>query len=178
MRLWVTLTFAAIAAVTAIVVTSVFAARSEQALKSSAQDFALGNTINAADQLSKTINAEDAFSKAGRNHIRSTAVSLANQRRLAVWVIDSGGNLMSSKRSRRAEFKTIPGRYKAIVAGLSGGRYVNAANKGSATVVGVRIPRLGWTVVTYSTRPELAAQLGIVHSQVVQTALFASLAGA
>ena len=70
MRLWVTLTFAAIAAVTAIVVTSVFAARSEQALKSSAQDFALGNTINAADAISKAIAA---------HNLRSTVVSLGCQ---------------------------------------------------------------------------------------------------
>src|SRR5436190_10232820 len=128
MRLWVTLTFAAIAAVTAIVVTSVFAARSEQALKSSAQDFALGKTIAAADALSKSI---------GRDDVRSTAVSLAEQGRFAIWVFDSGGNLTTARRSRRAQFKTIPGRYKAVVEALSGRRYAASANKGSATVVAV-----------------------------------------
>jgi signal transduction histidine kinase/HAMP domain-containing protein len=168
MRLWVTLTFAAIAAVTAIVVTSVFAARSESALKNSAQDFAVGNTINAADQLSKV----------GAGQVRSTAAALANQRRFAIWVFDSGGNLISSKHSRRAELETIPDRFKAVVTALGGGRWVQPANQGRATVVAVPIPRGGGEVLTYSTRPELAAQLGIVHSQVVQTALFASLAGA
>jgi signal transduction histidine kinase/HAMP domain-containing protein len=170
MRLWVTLTFAAIAAVTAIVVTSIFAARSEAALKSSAKNFALGNTVSAADALSDARN------------IRSKAVSLANQRRFAIWVFDSGGNLITSKHSRRAELKTIPGRFSAIVRALSGGRYAEPANRGRADVVAVPIPRRGArrgeVVLTYSTRPELAAQLGIVHSQVVQTALFASLAGA
>jgi signal transduction histidine kinase len=169
MRLWITLAFAAIAAVTAIVVTSIFAARSESALQGSAQDFALGNTINVADAMSTAI---------GTDEIRSTATAVANQRRLAIWVFDSQGVLMTPHRSRRAEFSTIPARFKAIHIALSGDRYVNSSNKGRATVVAVPIPRRGGAVLTYSTRPELAAQLGIVHSQVVQTALFASLAGA
>jgi signal transduction histidine kinase/HAMP domain-containing protein len=169
MRLWITLTFAAIAAVTAIVVTSIFVTRSEHALTSSAQDFAVGSTIRAADTLSKTTGSGD---------IRSTAVSLANKRRFAVWVFDTGGNLVTGKRSRLAKFKNIPNRYKAVVAALAGGRYVDTSNKGRATVVAVPLPRNRGAVLTYSTRPELAAQFGIVHSQVVQTALFASLAGA
>jgi len=113
MRLWITLAFAAIAAVTAIVVTSIFAARSESALQGSAQDFALGNTINVADAMSTAI---------GTDEIRSTATAVANQRRLAIWVFDSQGVLMTPHRSRRAEFSTIPARFKAIHIALSGDR--------------------------------------------------------
>jgi two-component system, OmpR family, sensor histidine kinase ResE len=169
MRLWITLTFAAIAAVTAIVVTSIFSARSENALKSKAREFALGSTIYAADQLSKV----------GPEHFRATATSLANKRRLAIWVFDSGGNPLTPQRSRNAKLAGIPDHFKAVVTAISGGRWVQPANKGRATVVAVPIaPRGSGEVLTYSTRPELAAQLGIVRTQVIQTALFASLAGA
>ena len=168
MRLWITLTFAAIAAVTAIVVTSIFASRSENALKSKAQDFALGSTIYAADQLSR----------AGPDNVRATAAELATKRRLAIWVFDSGGNPVTPRRSRGANLTAIPDHFKAVVMAISGGRWVQPASKGRATVVAVPIPHGGGEVLTYSTRPELAAQLGIVRSQVIQTALFASLAGA
>jgi signal transduction histidine kinase/HAMP domain-containing protein len=170
MRLWITLTFAAIAAVTAIVVTSIFAARSEQALKSSAQDFALGNTITAAYKISQV----------APDHVPSTLVSLASQRRFAIWLIDSGGNRMSARRSgaRRTEYGKVPLRFPAIVTAINGDRYAKSVHKGKDIVVAVPIPHADGVVLTYSRRPELAAQLGIVHSQVVQTALFASLAGA
>jgi signal transduction histidine kinase/HAMP domain-containing protein len=170
MRLWITLAFAAIAAVTAIVVTSVFAARSEHALKNNAEAFALGNTISAADKLSGFI---------GTGRVSAMAVTLANQRRFAIWVFNSDGRRLSAKQSHRLEFNKVPHRLTAVVRALYHHRYLKSSNRGShATVVAVPIPRTGGAVLTYSTRPELAAQLGIVHSQVVQTALFASLAGA
>jgi signal transduction histidine kinase len=167
MRLWITLAFAAIAALTAVIVTSIFAARSEQALKSGSQDFAVGNTYHVADAVKKVI---------GTRKLRATTVSLANQRRAAIWVFDGSAKLLSSPRSRRAELSAIPHRKKAVNDALIGNRYTNSTN--SATVVAVPIPDKTGAVLTYTTRPELAAQLGIVHSQVVQTALFASLAGA
>jgi signal transduction histidine kinase/HAMP domain-containing protein len=173
MRLWITLAFAAIAAVTAVIVTSVFAARSESALKSSAKDIALGTTIRAADQLSHA---------SGPHAIRTRAATLANRRRFAIWVFDSGGNLITPKRSHRAGFRTIHGRFGAVVEALEGKRYVQPTENNRAIVVAVPLQSQRGAppgaVLTYSPRQELAAQLGIVHSQVVQTALFASLAGA
>lgn len=170
MRLWVALTFAVIGAVTALAVTSIFAARSEHALQGSAEDFAVGNTLSAADSIAGSI--------AQGTKARSAANALANRRRFAIWVFNERGKLISGRHSRRAQFDLVPGRNQAVHAAIAGSRYLSSLNKGRATVVAVPVPRVGGAVVTYSTRPELAAQLGIVHSQVVQTALFASLTGA
>ena len=59
-----------------------------------------------------------------------------------------------------------------------GGEYNSTVDHGRAVFVALPVPKVGGVMVTYSRLPELPGQLGIVHRQVVQAALFASLGGA
>jgi len=93
-------------------------------------------------------------------------------------VFDEDGNLISSRHSRQIQLRYIAPRDVAVHAALGHGKYISTIDNGNGTLVALPIPRVGGAVLTYSPRPELEGQLGIVHRQIVQAALFASLAGA
>ena len=62
---------------------------------------------------------------------------------------------------------------------LLGGRYNSSIDHGHGQLrIALPVPKVGGALLTYSPLPELQGQLGIVHRQVIQAALFASLAGA
>lgn len=171
MRLWLALVFALIAAITSVSITLVFSARSEKALKTNAQDFAIGGTLGASDTLAAVV-------RTGSGETQAAADAIANRRRMSVFVFDLIGKRLTSGRSRGVRFREIPQSRVALRTALEGDRYVANLERRRATLVATPIPRVGGAVVTYSTRPELAAQLGIVHKQIVEAALWASLVGA
>jgi len=169
MRFWLPLAFAAIAAVTALAVSWVFAARSERALKGNAEDFALASTLNAANAIS---NAEQS------GNLMDAVAAVVDRNRQAVFVFDEKGKLISPNRSRQIPFRAIKPREEAIDTALAGSTYVSPIDNGKGMLVAIPIPRGDGVLMTYSPRPELEGQVGIVHRGVVQAALFASLAGA
>ena len=62
---------------------------------------------------------------------------------------------------------------------LNGGRFVYSYEGGKAFVVGLHLTaRGGGAVVTYTPRPDLRQELGIVQSEVVKSALIAVGVGA
>lgn len=169
MRFWLPLAFAAIAAVTALVVSWVFSARSEHALRGSAEDFAVASTIGAKESVASAIQ---------HGNLAATLQAISERRRLAIFVFDEKGNLISPNHSRQIQLRYIAPRRAAVAAALGHGQYIATIDRGNGTLVALPIPRVGGAVLTYSPRPELEGQLGIVHHQIVQAALFASLAGA
>ncbi len=169
MRFWLPLAFATIAAVTALIVSWVFSARSEHALRGSAEDFAVASTLGATDSVATALQ---------HGNLPATLEAIAARRRLAIFVFDEHGKLISPVRSRQIQLRYIAPRHVAVGAALGHGRYISTIDHGNGTLVALPIPRVGGAVLTYSPRPELEGQLGIVHRQIVQAALFASLAGA
>jgi signal transduction histidine kinase/HAMP domain-containing protein len=169
MRLWLPLAFAAIAAVTALAVSWIFSARSERALHGNAQDFALANTLNARDAIA---DGEQ------RGNLAEAVSTVATRRRFAVFVYNEDGDLISPKTSRQIPVRYIAPREKAVRTALAGSTFNSPLDNGKGTLIALPLPRVGGAIMTYSTRPELEGQVGIVHRQIVQAALFASLAGA
>ncbi len=169
MRLWLALAFALIAAVTAVAITVVFSARSEKALRANAEDLAVGGTIQTANTFTAVIKTGEA---------QDLAEEIASRRRMSVFVFAAAGNKVAAAHAKGITLSSIPQHRVAIREALSGRRYIAPLERRRATLVAEPIPRVGGAVITYSSRPELAAQLGIVHEQIVQAALWASLVGA
>src|SRR5215208_6984825 len=169
MRFWLPLAFGLIAAVTALIVSWVFSGRSENALRASAEDLALASSLGAADNVADGVQ---------RGNLAATLDAIATNRQAAVFVFNEDGKLISSTHSRGIRLTSIVPRAKAVRTAMGNGKYVSTIDHGHGTLVGLPVPRVGGVVPTYSPRPELESQVGIVHRQVVQAALFASLAGA
>jgi signal transduction histidine kinase/HAMP domain-containing protein len=169
MRFWLPLAFALIAAVTALIVSWVFSGRSEHALRASAEDLALASTLGASDSVDHGIR---------RGNLNATVAEISANRGLAIFVYNEHAELISPGHSRGIQLRYIRPRGQAVATALTGGRFVSTIDNGHGTLVAIPIPRSGGVILTYSPRPELQSQVGIVHRQVVQAALFASLAGA
>lgn len=170
MRWWLALAFALIAAVTAVAVAEVFTARSETAFRERAEDLAVGNTFGAAEAVAEALSS-------GGQLEPDDVEAIAERRRLSLFVFDARGALISERRSRGKRVESIelePG----LSAALTGSRFVLPEADGRATLVALPLPAIGGAVLTYSSRPELVAQLGIVRDKIVEAALLAVLVGA
>jgi two-component system sensor histidine kinase VicK len=169
MRFWLPLAFALIAAVTALIVSWVFSGRSENALRGSAADLALANSLGAVDSVAEGVR---------RGNLGATLDRISNHRAMSVFYFNEKGRLASGDLSRSIRLKYIAPRDVAVQAALYGGRYKSSIDHGHGTLIALPVPQVGGALLTYSPLPQLEGQLGIVHRQVVQAALFASLAGA
>lgn len=168
MRFWLPLTFAVIAAVTAVIVSWVFSARSEHALRANTEDLALARTLNAADPVLKGLK---------HGNLKETLDVIAARRRFSIYLFDSVGLPVSSKTSRGIRLDQIKPHNEAVGNAIVSGKFIKSIDNGRGTLVALRL-RNRDVVLTYSPLPELESQLGIVHRQVVLAALFASAAGA
>jgi two-component system sensor histidine kinase VicK len=168
MRFWLPLTFAAIAAATALLVSWVFSGRSAHALRANAEDLALARTVKAEDPALKGLR---------HGNLDATLEAIAARRRFSIFLFDRYGRLLSSDRSRGIKLEFIGPHEQAVAQASIGHKYVNTIDHGRGTLVALRMPNTG-IVLTYSPVPELESQLGIVHRQIVLAALFASAAGA
>ena len=170
MRWWLAIAFALIAALTAIVVVRVLAVQSEDAFRASAVEFAVGNSVAAADALSRARTRAD---------VQEQADAISRNRRLSLFLFDENGSLVASATSGAIRFGQVPEGEEALASALDRRRYIGAAEDGSATVVGLTFRGEGASaLVAYSTRPELREQLGIVRDEVAEAALWATLLGA
>jgi signal transduction histidine kinase len=189
MRWWLALAFALIAAVTAVVVAQVFSQRSESAFRERSTDLAVGAAVGAADAV---------WRAAQRGNLERALVAVADRRRVSLFVFDGHGALLTAPRSRRVAIESVPQRNAAIEAALAGRRFVGSFDGGRVTVVGLRLParsaiRVGGptlesrgaevggepaVLVAYATRPDLAAELGIVRDKIVEAVLIAVAIGA
>ncbi len=98
---------------------------------------------------------------------------------MSLFYYNEEGNLVSSDFSRGIRLQHITPANDAVKTALTeGGRYTSPIDHGHATLIALPVPKVGGALLTFSPLPQLEGQLGIVHRQVVQAALFASLAGA
>jgi signal transduction histidine kinase len=168
-RWWLGLAFVAVAAVTATAVVSVLSARTEHAFRSSAREFALGNSVTAAEALK-----HDRTPAA----LRRDLASLAARRRLALFAFGTDGRLITRAVSFGLPLGKVPSHKQALRTALARNRYIQGNRDGSTLVVGLPVHGgAAAALVSYSLRPELAQQLGLVKNQFLEAALLAVAVG-
>lgn len=170
MRLWLALTFAAIAAFTALAMLALADRRSEHAVRDRATTLALGNTVQAAIDIGA---AEPALH-------RRLVQRIADQRKIALFLIDGDGRLASAPASHGLTFRSVPFRVQAVDSARGGRRFVRTSPTVRGTTVGVRLGRGEPAVIVgYLRHPDLAAGLGIFRRESIAAAIWAVvLAGA
>jgi signal transduction histidine kinase len=180
MRWWLAVAFGAIAALTAVAVAQVFSERSASAFRERSSELAVGGAVGAADGVSRAVQ---------RGDLDTALPAIAERRRLSLFVFDSEGRLLTPERSRRVGAAGVPQSRAAVEAALEGRRFVRDFDDGRVTVVGLRLRPLVQTgpgareaddtsgepavLLAYASRPELAAELGILREKIVEAALIA-----
>jgi signal transduction histidine kinase/HAMP domain-containing protein len=168
-RWWLALVFAAIVSLTALLVAEVFDSRARDAMRSEARDLAIGQTVSASQATARAMRD---------GQLQSVAALVADQRQFSLWVVDADGELLTPASSRHVDFASISRGGGVTRLTLARGRYVRTSSDGKTFVVGVRLPNRTGAVVTFTRRPELLAQLGVVREQIVRAALLAAGIGA
>jgi signal transduction histidine kinase/HAMP domain-containing protein len=175
-RWWLAAAFAAIAAVTALAVGKVLSERSEAAFRDRAQSLAAGNAFEAAIAIRRGIGPGNARSPADVEQLQREVERVAQQRRLALFVFDGEGNLLTSSQSRGVELESIDGRVEALRSALAGNRFVSTNEAVRATLVA--LPRRDSTaLMAYASHPDLGAGVEILHAEIVRAAAWAILIG-
>jgi signal transduction histidine kinase/HAMP domain-containing protein len=176
-RWWLAAAFAAIAAVTALAVGKVLSDRSEDAFRDRAQALAAGNAFEAAIAIRRRLGPADVRSSAAVEELQREVERVAQQRRLALFVFDAEGNLLTASRSRGVELDSIDGRGEALRSALAGNRFVSTNEAVRATLVA--FPRRDSTaLIAYASHPDLGAGVEILQTEIVRAAGWAILIGA
>src|SRR3954447_13825004 len=123
MRWWLGLTFAAIAALTALSVAQVFSRRAESAIRDRGVELAIGQTVSAASATSQALK---------RGDLTEAATLIADRRRFSLWVFANGGSPLTSTLSRHIAFEDVPTANAARRSALAGRRYVATSENGRA----------------------------------------------
>ena len=113
-RWWLPLAFAVIAAVTALAVAQVFRAQSEAALRGRAQDLAAGSAVGAAAEIADATTLAEA---------RSVAAEQARRRRVALFLFDDQGRLLSASSSQGVAWSSVTNTPDLLDSSLSGRRF-------------------------------------------------------
>jgi two-component system phosphate regulon sensor histidine kinase PhoR len=171
MRWWLALLFAAIAAMTALIVAQVFRSSSESAIRDRAGELTAGTAVAAAAQIASAASAAEAAAIAGET---------ANRRRVAVFVFDRNGHLVSSDRSAGVALDDLVDLEPALQEALAGRRFVEQTADSAAVTVAlpIRQSETSAALVAYATRPDLEDALGIVQDEIISAALKATVVGA
>jgi signal transduction histidine kinase len=170
MRWWLALAFVLVASLTAVGVSELSTRRAEQAFRERALELAVGQSVSAARAVELAVRRGDLD--------RATAV-IAGRRRASVFVVDPDGRLTTNAVSHGARFSDVPDVERAVATALNGARFVESYQGGEAFVVALRIDAPGaGAVVTYTARPDLRAQLGIIRNEIPRAALLAAALGA
>lgn len=170
MRWWLAAAFAAVAALTAVSVTTVFTHRAEQALRGRATELAAGETVAAAEAIRPTL---------GTQALLETVAAEARRRRLALFVLGPNRRLLTSPQSRGVKLASVAAADEAVTRALSGRRFLHTFNHNGTIVVALplRAGRQG-ALLAVASRPDLTAEIGIVRDEIVVAALIAVLVGA
>jgi signal transduction histidine kinase/HAMP domain-containing protein len=170
MRWWLAGVFALIAAITALAVAQVFSERSEGAFRDRAQELAAGTAFQAAMAVTDASGGGALQSEIGR---------IADRTRLALFVFNERGALLTAPTSRGMHVDAIPQRGPAVLTALDGRRFIDTESGVEATVVALPLSAPGSAVLlAYAPHPDLAAELGIVRDEIVVAAVVAVFLGA
>jgi signal transduction histidine kinase len=169
-RWWLPLAFAVIAAVTAIAVAQVFQTQSRAALRGKAEDLAAGSAVGAAGRIAESTTTAAA---------RKQAAEQAGRRRVALFLFDPNGTLVSAPSSQGVAVSTVPKLSDLVSQAVRGRRTVESMNDGHRIIVALPI-RTGAAaaLVEVASRPDLVAAASIVHDRIWVAAAWATLVGA
>ena len=168
-RWWLALAFAAIAAITAIAVAQVSRSQSESALRAKAQELAAGSAVAAAAQISTA---------RPNSSLRAATASEARRRRVALFVFDRAGALVSGARSQNVDVSTVPNLSELLERALRGERVVETDDGGRRITVALPLRRVDRGVlVEVASRPDLVAAVSVVRDSILVAALWATLIG-
>jgi len=169
MRWWLALAFASIAALTALSVTEVFTSRSEEKIRERSRELAAGEALTAALEISAV----------GPSELRSAAQELGAARKLAIFVFDPEGRLLTSPRVDGVAVRDLSNFSELRSTALAGRRVVDTIDGGR--IVTVALPLRGnvrGALVAVAPRSDLEDALGIVRAEIVRAALVAIGIGA
>jgi signal transduction histidine kinase/HAMP domain-containing protein len=161
MRWWLALAFAAVAATTAVAVAQVSSSRSEAALTERAQELAAGNAFAAAIELRDEPLEE-----------------VAERRRLALFLFDGDGELISDGLSRGIRVEEVADAEESVAEALTGRRSVSTDDSAQATLVALPFARDDADVLlAYQSHPDVAADVSTVHDEITRAAWIALVVG-
>jgi HAMP domain-containing protein len=170
MRWWLAILFALIAAVTAVSVAYVLTVRSERALRDRAEETAAGYAFRAAL----------AINDAEREQLEGRVETLAEERRVALFVYDEGGLLLTQRESFGIDVSDVPRRKEALAEAEEGRRFLATLPEARATVVALPLRTASGAdaLIAYVPSPEYGASIGILRGEIARSALLAVLVGA
>ena len=170
MRWWLALAFVLVASLTAVAVAGLSTRRSEEAFRERALELAVGQSVSAARAVELAVR---------RGDVAGATAVIAARRRASVFVVDSDGRLVTDPESHGVRFSDVPDLRLAVYTALNGARFVESYKDGEAFVVALRIGDPGdGALVTYTARPDLRAELGIIRNEIPRAALIAAVLGA
>ena len=111
---------------------------------------------------------------------RRVANDVATRRRIALFVFDDAGRLLTSDRVAGVDLAGVRDLESALAQALDGRRYVETDGETGAVTVALPIrgsDRFG-AIVAFANRPDLEDALGIVQDEILQAAFRATLVGA
>ena len=169
-RWWLPAAFALIAALTALAVAQLFQAQSQSALRSKAEDLAACSAVGAAAKIAGASTLDAA---------RARTADQARRRRVALFLFDRQGNLLSDATSLGVHWSAVPNRRDLLDEALAGRRIVQSLDDGRR--VAVTLPLRsgpGVALVEVAARPDLVQAASIVRSRIWVAAAWATLIGA
>lgn len=170
MRWWLPAAFALIAAVTALAVAQVFQAQTRTALRGKAEELAAGSAVGAAARIAEAPTLAEA---------RDRVVDQARRRRVALFLFDANGALLSDDLSQGVRWASVANRGELLAAVVDGQRTLLSLDNGRQVMVALPI-RGGpaAALVEVAARPDLVAASSIVESRIWVAAGWATLIGA
>jgi signal transduction histidine kinase len=168
-RWWLPAAFALIAAVTALTVAQVFQSQSRSALRAKAEDLAAGSAVGAAARIggASTLDAQLA-----------RAEEQASRRRVALFLFDDEGRLLSAPTSLGVRWAAVPNGGELLGEALAGHRIVQGLDDGRRVTVGLPLRNgPGAALVEVAARPDLVQASSIVSSRIWVAAAWATLIG-
>lgn len=167
-RWWLALAFAAVAAITALSVAQVSRSQSEKALRTKAEELAAGSAVVAAARITSAVPAI-ALGAATRDEAR--------RRRIALFVFDRSGALLTAPQSQGVSVSSVPGRAELLERALGGQRVVERIGDEHRFTVALPLRRLDGALVAVASRPDLVAAVPVVRESILVAAAWALLIG-
>lgn len=168
MRWWLALVFAAIVVLTAVSVAKVMTLRSEKAFRERAEVLAAGTALTAANEI---------LERSGSIGTRRAAAAAARSRRIAIFLFDASGRLLTTPSSNGVDLRSI-GVAHALAGALARRRIVQSVNGGRRIIVALPVRDApAAAMVTVVARPDLVAAGDIVRGQLLGTVALAIASG-
>jgi two-component system phosphate regulon sensor histidine kinase PhoR len=172
MRWWLAAIFVLIAALTAVIVATVSSRQADHAVRSNAEDVAVGKTVSAGFVVERAIAQGD---------LADAVAAAATRRDMALFVFAPGRRLLTAEESRGIHWRSVPGGSAALTEALSGHRFVSTSTGSGATLVALPLRRTTTAAALVAFAPQASAygvSLSIFHREVARAALWSGLIAA